>query len=477
MTFIPSQLSRVSLPAFLVVCGSMLASPTDAGQVRSATTAQVASGFGAPCVRGQYALGGYLLVCSDTNTFRYALPKDIPPAPPDGYVTRPPWYPKISEVYHSVNPPRCPLLGRVTFTSPIVRLEHLTITVPQGIMVGDHVTPIDHGYIGVKPLAKPPETHTEADYVPIYAPADGEVIEISLLGIPTSIRVVIAHGCDTYSVFMVLNRLSGALGHLQHDLLATGHLSPFIRLLAGQEIGEQRDNPLDFAVQDGATWLTGFAAPFSYAEGEPGKPYTVDPWPYFAPDLDEAYQATLQRIVPPRWGRIDQDVRGTAAGNWFLDGTAGYSGRSIETLRSATSPLTGGNVEGKNTYAWSHLAIARHSVQPTNWIFSIGWWKDERGDPGQWLIEVSAGQPEPSQLTPDSGVVVYPLRRVGTTVTQPPESRAPMPINYDVVPWGVEGLVALQVNIDGTLTVEPRPGEQDPERLTGFSGAKRTYRR
>jgi len=181
--------------------------------------------------------------------------------------------------------------------------------------------------------------------------------------------------------------------------------------------------------------------------------------------------------VPPRWGRIDQDVPGTAAGNWFLDGTLGFSGRSIETFRSATVPLTGGNVEGKNTSAWSHLAIARHMVQPTNWIFSIGWWRDERGDPGQWLIEVREGQPEPSELTPESGVVVYRLQRVGTTVKQPPESRAPMPINYDVEPWQTEGLVALQVNTDGTLTVEPRPGAQDPDGFGGFSAAKRTYHR
>jgi hypothetical protein len=436
---------------------------------------QVASGFGAPCVRGQYSLAGYLLVCSDAGTFRYALPDDVPPAPAEGYVKRPEWYPPLADVLRAVNPPRCPLSGRVTFTGPIVRLDDLLISVPQGAMLGDHVTPIDHGYIGVKPLATPRAARTEADYVPVYAPADAEVIEISLLGIPTSIRVVFAHGCDTYSVFMVLNRLSGALGHLQDDLLAKGRLAPNVRLLAGQEFAEQRDNPIDFSVHDGATWLPGFVAPFSYAEGEAWKPYTVDPWPYFAPDLDEAYQASLQRVVPPRWGRIDQDVPGTAAGNWFLDGTLGYSGRSIETFRDATAPLSGGFAEGKNSYAWSHLAIARHWVQPAKWIFSIGWWKDNRGDSGQWLIDVATGQPEPSELTARSGVVVYRLQHVGTST--PPKDQAPMPINYDVVPFGTEGIVAVQVNADGTLTIEPRPGAQDPASFAGFSAAKRTYRR
>ena len=165
-------------------------------------------------------------------------------------------------------------------------------------MVGDHVTPIDHGYIGVKPLDKPSATRTDADYVRVTAPADGEVIEISLLGSPTSIRIVLAHGCETTSVFMVINRLSGALGYLQDDLLAQQRLSPHIRLLAGEEFAEQRDNPLDFSLHVGTRWLHGFVAPFSYAEGEAWKPYTVDPWPYFSPDL-AATGSWLERSAIP----------------------------------------------------------------------------------------------------------------------------------------------------------------------------------
>src|ERR1044072_10030618 len=104
--------------------------------------------FGSPCARGQCALRGYLLVCYDAGTFRYALPEDIPPAPRDGYVERPAWYPRLSEVFHAVNPPACPTAGRITFTSPPIRAQDLLTTVPQGMMTGAHVTPIDHGYIG-----------------------------------------------------------------------------------------------------------------------------------------------------------------------------------------------------------------------------------------------------------------------------------------------------------------------------------------
>ena len=261
--------------------------------------------FGAPCTPGQFALRGYLLVCGSTGTFRYALPEDVPPAPEGGYVQRPAWYPRLAEVMRSDNPPVCPLSGRVTFTSPPIRVEDLLMTEPQGIMIGDHVTPIDHGYISIKSLAKPLANRTDADFVPVSAPADAEVIEVSMLGgaantVATNIRVVLAHGCETYSIFMVLNQLSGALAYLQDDLVAQRQLAPYVRLLAGEEFARQRDNPVDFAVQVGASWLPGYVAPFSYAEGEAGKPYTVDPWASFSPDLEEAYQDSMQRLVPPR---------------------------------------------------------------------------------------------------------------------------------------------------------------------------------
>ena len=126
---------------------------------------------------------------------------------------------------------------------------------------------------------------------------------------------------------MVLNRLSGALAHLQDDLLATGRLDPRLRLLAGTEFAEGRDNPPDFSVHDGSTWLAGFLSPFSYTSSDSWKPYTVDPWPYFSPDLAAAYESRMQRLAAPLWGRIDYDVAGTASGNWFLSGTVGYSGR------------------------------------------------------------------------------------------------------------------------------------------------------
>ena len=431
--------------------------------------------FGGPCEQpGQLAHAGFLLVCSDAGIFRYALYQDVPPAPEGGYVERPSWFPPLVDVLRSRNPPPCPLSGRVTLTSPVIRPQDLLTTVPQGALIFDHVTPIDHGYIGVKPLEKSSASRTEADYVRITAPADAEVIEVSSLGSRTSMRIVLAHGCETDSIFMVVNRLSGALAHLQDDVSRQGkHLNPYIKVLAGEELGEQRDNPLDFSVHDGATWLRGFVSPFSYTSSESWKPYTVDPWPYFTPELGAAYEASMQRTSAPRWGRIDQDVAGTAAGSWFLDGTVGYSGRRVEELRNATAPLRGGPVEGRNYYAWSHLSIVRHWVQPSRWIFSIGWWRDDKGDPTQKYIDIAGGQPDPSQLTRASGAVVYVLRNWETS----PPITGSAAIGYAVNPTTTVGIVAVQVNEDASLTIELIPGAQDRSAFRGFSSAKRIYRR
>ena len=187
----------------------------------------------------------------------------------------------------------------------------------------------------------------------------------------------------------------------------------------------------------------------------------------------------MQRLEAPRWGRIDQDIAGTAAGNWFLDGTMGYSGRSVEDYRWATAHVSAGFVPGKAFYSWSHLALAPHGVQPGTWIFSTGWWQDERGEPAQWMIDLRAGQPAPSQLTAASGMALYRLTRWFADVQRDPDAgNAPYPIGYGIVTGPLEGIVAVQVNPDGTLSVEIAPSVNgQPPTFSGFTEKKRIYRR
>lgn len=463
---------RLRFPLWFVVAALLPASGADAQQSGGAA--------GSACTGpGTLTLvSGMPMVC-DGGRYRYALPSDVPPAPEGGYTSRPEWFPRLQDVLRAADPPACPISGRVTLTHPVIKPEHVTRILPQALMIADHVTPIDHGYIAVTPLDKPAAQLTDADYVPVYAPADGEIIEVSSLGSRTSSRIVIAHGCETYSILMVVNQLSGALATLQDDLAARGFLAPHIRVQAGTEIARQRDNPLDFSLHDGQTWLSGYVFPFSYAYSESWKPYTVNPWPYFSPDLGSFYESRMQRVSAPRWGRIDLDVAGTAAGAWFLDGTMGYTGQPIDAYRGSDAPR-GGAVAGKNTYAWSHLAVVRHVVQPSRWMFSTGWWRDPAGDPTQLMLVVPDGKPQPDALTAAAGVVVYELWSWidGPRDANASGNRSPLPIDYYVNPVSLRGIVAVQVNADGSLAIEvvPATGPSAPS-FSGFTAAKRTYRR
>lgn len=421
------------------------------------------AGLSLPCLPGQTANVGFLLICSDAGRFRYALAEDMPARPAGGYTARPAWYPPLRTVFLASNPPSCPASGRITLTTMLVPVDQMAPSLPQGAMIGGHVTPIDHAYINLKSMDKPQASRTEADYIPVYAPAAGEIIEISTLGAPWTNCVVIAHGCETYSVIMVLNRLSGVLAGYQNELMTTGRVSTKIAVNAGDKIGEQRDNPLDYSLHDGAAWLSGYVQPFSYIEGEAWKPYTVDPLPYFTPALAGALDAVMRRTDAPKWGKIDLDIAGTASGNWFLAGTVGYSGISEATFRAATGNIAGGTVEGKNDVSWSHLTIAPHWLMPAKWVFSTGWWADEKGDAKQWNMELSGGKPLPSALTPATGKVIYRLRQLSDT--------------GDDTNTFIAGVVVLQVNADETLSVEIFPGVQDLTTVTGFTAAKRTYRR
>lgn len=425
---------------------------------------------------GNTVFMNYLYVCKN-GAWGYPVPGDLP-IPSDG--SKPDWYPSL-DALSSQPEASCPN-SNITFTHSFLPVDQLDASIPNGAMIYDHVTPIDHAYIGIKTLSKAADTRTEADYMPIVAPADGVIMNAGSLGSPTSHRVVISHGCGVYTVYMVVNRLSGALAAVADQVQSQGNLQLDIPIKAGEEFGQQRDNPLDFNVWASESWLSGFANPLSYLYMDNWKPYTADPSPFFTPELAAQYANIMQRTSEPRWGKIDHDVVGSASGNWFLQGTLGYSGRTIAEYVAATAPIPGGQVAGKNTYAYGHLSIAPHEVDTSKWVFSTGWWQDPAGDPRQVMLVINDGQKTPDQLTSADGVVVYGLAdggRVdanGQPIVQGPGSMAPMPVGYLLELGQTWGSVALQVNADGSLSLELFPDQADVQ-VTELSAQKRTYER
>jgi hypothetical protein len=349
-------------------------------------------------------------------------------------------------------------------------------------MVGGHVTPIDHAYLGVKALSKSASQLTASDYVPVTAPAAGTITEVSNLGAPNSYRVVIDHGCNLYSVYMVMNKVTGVLASLAAQAATSGYLKANVKVKAGDEFGRQAETMLDFNIFDGTQWLPGFQNIQSYLTLDTWKPYTADYLPFFTPSIRSAMEAQLQKTSSPRVGKIDHDIAGTASGNWFLAGTNGYAGRLNSDYENATAMLGSGSVPGKNDYSWSHLAIAPHQVDTKAWVFSSGWWKDPKGDADQAVLVVGPGQVAPDKLTSASGMVVYKLAQIsyappaGVT-PNPPGSMAPWPVGYTVITGMSRGVVALQVNADGSLSLELNTTLTDPASLTAFTAAKRIYNR
>ena len=431
--------------------------------------------LGTSCKKeGEIGWNGNLVAACKGGIVKYAMQADVPVTPVGGYTSRPAWYPTLTQVMMppmTAEPTCSP--STIKFTKPVIPLDKLAPSIPYGMMIGDHVTPIDHAYLGHKALSIPMASRTDSDYVPVTAPADGVITELGNLGSPTSYRVVINHGCNVFSVYMVLNKGTGVLAEAFKKLNGSGYMYPNIAIKAGEEFGRQRDNMLDFNVFDGTKFLSGFANVYSYLTGDTSKPYTVDYLPFFTDEIRTAMENVLQRTSSPRIGKIDQDVIGAAAGNWYLAGTNGYGGNPIADYENATSQVMGGSVSGKNYYSWSHLALAKHEVDATKWILSAGWYKDSNGDSTQFIIVANNNQPTPDKLTASSGAVVYDLAQItyvdppGTT-TRAEGSNEPRPVGYTITPGNTQTKVVIQVNANNSLSIEFG---------SAFTSAKRTYNR
>jgi len=428
--------------------------------------------LGSSCSKnGDIGWNGIMTAICKNGKISYALSSDVPKTPTSGYTSRPDWYPTLSQIMDgpSASEPKCSP-SSIRFTKPVVPLDKMAASIPYGMMVGGHVTPIDHAYLGISSLSKAQSDRTEADWVAVTAPADGIIIGLSSLGNANTSRVVINHGCNVYTVYMVLNKPTGVLAKYVDEIASKGSVNLNIKVKAGDEFGRQRDNMLDFNVFDGTQWLAGFANPAAYLTQDAWKPYTVDFLPFFSDEIRSSIEKWMQKTSAPRVGKLDHDVIGAASGNWFLDGTFGYGGNQNSLYVNATSPIGGGLVEGKNDYSWSHLAIAPHEVDTSQWIFSIGWWKDPKGDATQALIVIGSGQAKPDKLTAATGAVTYQLAQISYqepagTPARPAGSMAPWAVGYKVISGSNMGSVTLQVNTDESLSVE-----------IGSSG-KRTYRR
>jgi hypothetical protein len=182
-----------------------------------------------------------------------------------------------------------------------------------------HTLPSDHAYFS---LADPKQPR------PVYAPAGGEVLWV----------------LERRGEAKVVVRVTPAFRYyLDHVRLAPG-VRPGARLRAGQQLGvfSGRSHALDLGVVNEAITLKGFANPRRYP---PDTLHADSPLKYFAGPLRKALYARVRRAGPDRDGKIDYDVPGRLAGNWFLEGLSkrdsagpGAGARQLAFVRDVHDP-------------------------------------------------------------------------------------------------------------------------------------------
>jgi hypothetical protein len=342
-----------------------------------------------------------------------------------------------------------------------MRPEDFRAMLPYGLVVGAHVTPIDHMYF------EPADRALGRDAYEVRAIADGVIYSMQPRDVNVDTgqaktrewRMDIAHTCTFTSYFDLLTSLAP-------DLLQTwnatqgGRTGPWepIPVHAGQVVGRIGAQTLDFGAYDYNVTLPGLLVPAHYG-AESWKLHTVDPFPHFTPDVRDALLAKMLRTAEPRAGKIDHDQDGRLVGNWFKVGTNGYGGANP-------------------SYYWEgHLSIAPDAYDPAHVIFSIG---NFSGRAEQFGVKGNA--PDPANVTPETGLVTYELvqhdhrdRKTGahgfgpTGIAPGADIEA---VNMDQV----LGTALVQMTGPRTLKLEVFPGKSAAE-VAGFDGGAWSYER
>lgn len=203
-------------------------------------------------------------------------------------------------------------------------------------MADSHVTPTDHQYWTPKTVDFSKDfTKQEAAYK-IFAPADGVITQLEhhtqiFSENPANApkiddwRIIITHSCALYSIFIHIDKLDPEIqkqvGPPHGSESGTTSYPANIPVKEGQVIGRLALHSFDFSVHDNNVILKGLINPKRY-EGEFWKIHTVDPFAYFKEPIRSQLLAKVVRNTEPMAGKIDYDIPGKLAGNWFRQGTS-----------------------------------------------------------------------------------------------------------------------------------------------------------
>ncbi len=356
----------------------------------------------------------------------------------------------------SLSNQQCTGVDKPPLTTLPMAQDDFAYILPYGLMIGGHVTPVDHQYFSPTIFDSAPGTY------PVVAMADSVLHGITTRTHAgqgsyknqtiTDYRMVFSLSCRLLYYYDLVNELAPGL---QEQLNASnGKLA----VRAGQVIGRIGNQTLDFAVWDTDKPLTHFLVPQHY-DRESWKIYTADPLDYYdAPTKAKALSKTL-RAVAPLSGRIDFDQDNRLIGNWFAansDGsTTGYAGT------------------GDGEYWVTHAAFAPHFLDPSQFVISIGNWPKPTG--ASQFISVE-GSPDPANVEPATGLVKYTLANFEQRVQGQIWDGKSLPNGAIsiVVQSGLKGCLLVQMLGAREMKAQAFP-DQTCAAVNGFSNAAQRY--
>lgn len=336
-----------------------------------------------------------------------------------------------------------------------MKYDDFKFIIPYGLTAGGHVTPIDHQYFSPTVFQSPRDTYN------VYAMADAKIVDISprTNDKGTEYRFVFSMSCKLFYYYDLVTSLTPELKTAMEEKQSGKSNKPMnIPIKEGQLVGKIGGQTLDFAVWDMDINLTGFVVPEHY-EGESWKIHTADPLNYYTEDLKTKALSKYIRTAEPVSGKIDYDIDGKLVGNWFLEGSGGYSPKNMQ-----------GGQEG---YWKGHLSIAYDNYDPTSIVVSVG---DFNGEAKQFGVKGNV--PDPAIVSVSSGIIKYEL------VQQDWADLQGNPWNRDTFVKGLKasnqnntvGVVLAQMLEDRKVKFEVFPGKTASQ-VSGFTANAKIYER
>ncbi len=284
----------------------------------------------------------------------------------------------------SVDNQGCQGSGPVSFGTSPMRPEDIGAILPYGLMVGAHVTPIDHMYFS------PIVFNSPRDSYEVRAMADSVITGISErtqnvgdgnngTAKAAEYQLKFWYSCDFASYYDLLTSLSPRLQSEFDSHRQSGGQSAKvqIRVKEGELVGKIGGQTVDFSVYDYTKILPGFIVPEHYL-AESWKLHVVDPFQYFKEPVRSQLLALDPRQVDPRSGKLDYDIDGKLVGTWFKVGNNGF-GQSV----------------GQNATPWrGHLSFVYDYLDPTALVISIG---DYAGVSQQFAVK--GNSPDPASVS------------------------------------------------------------------------------